>query len=86
MLENTSGGLGDPAKTERCKPDYEKQINQAKEKLSKAVNLKVALFDYIGNSHQVRDKLAEMIGELVWEERTLINRIDGLIEDQEKDN
>jgi len=50
------------------------------------VNLKVALFDYIGNSHQVRDKLAEMIGELVWEERTLINRIDGLIEDQEKDN
>ena len=64
-----------------CKPDYEKQIRDLKERLGKVLNLKDALFDYVGIG-RTYGKLAEMIGELVSEQRFIENRIVRLIEQQ----
>ena len=82
LHENTDYG-GDSSKTmERCRPDYEAIIKRAKEKLHQVVALKSALFDYLGN-RRVKKELAEMIGELVMEERELTVAIDNAIREQE---
>ena len=69
-------------KAERCKPDYEAIIKRTTERLGKVVNLKSALFDYLG-TRRVRKELAEMVGELVMEERELTDTINNAIADQE---
>ena len=69
-------------RAERCRPDYEAIIKRAKDKLHKVVGLKSALFDYLGNQ-RVKKELAEMIGELVMEERELAAAIDSAIKEQE---
>lgn len=68
---------------EDCKPDYEGMIKANKDKLQKVIALKDSLFDYIGLSTP-RGKLAEMVGELICEERQLEFSIENLIERQEK--
>ena len=85
MLSDINGGCGEiemAKKPQRCKPDFEGMIASARKRLLKTVSLKDALFDYIGSS-RVRDKLAEMVGELVWEERQINARIEELINEQE---
>ena len=69
---------------EICKPDYEQLIKAQNEQLEKTVNLKHALFGYIGMRGHVHDKLAELLGELVQEERVIGYRINKLIERQTK--
>jgi geranylgeranyl pyrophosphate synthase len=69
---------------ERCRPDYEAQIKNLNDKLLKNQALFSALMDYIGGK-RVRDKLAEMIGELVSEEHQLMKSIEQTIVAQEAD-
>jgi hypothetical protein len=70
--------------TERCRPDYEAQIKNQREKLSKAENLKSALLDYL-NHRRISGPLAEMLGELVSETVSLEKTIADLIQRQEAD-
>lgn len=83
MLENYQSG--DAKTVEQCKPDYEKMINQATEKLDKNRALQAAIFNYVGYV-SLRDKMAELLGELVSRERLLQRTIDNLIKDQQKAN
>ena len=86
MLHNDYGEVSEGlAKMERCKPDYEAIIKKAKDKLEKASSLKEALFAYLGARH-VKSQLAEMIGELVMEERELQSAVEENIKRQEEDN
>lgn len=82
MLNDSHYPMGETAKLGACKPDYEKLIESARKRLQKAVALKDALFDYMGNPGRVKGPLAEMIGELVIEERSATARIDNLIKKQ----
>ena len=75
-----------PMKAERCKPDYEAQIKQVRERLGKTISLKSAIINYISPNFSCNDKLAEMIGELVVEEERYNKTLDNLIERQEQDN
>lgn len=83
MLENYQSG--NTKTVEQCTPDYEKMINQATEKLNKNRALQIAIFNYTGYV-KFRDKMAELLGELVSRERLLKHIIDDLIKDQQKAN
>ena len=86
MLEDMGGsGAIMEKRAERCKTDYEAMIKRVTEKLEKTLNFQNALFDYVGSS-RVRNKLAELLGELVSEARILQGSIDELIKQQEKDS
>ena len=69
---------------ERCRPDYEAQIKNQKEKLTRAEGLKETLLYYL-NGRRVSGSLAEMLGELVSECASLEKSITELIERQEAD-
>jgi len=85
MLHNDRGEVSEGSlKMERCKPDYEAIIKKAKDKIEKTSNLKEALFAYLGTRH-VKSQLAEMIGELVMEEREFRSIIEENIKRQEED-
>lgn len=84
MLVNDGPLTGSYGAKQECRPDYERLITEAKLQLSKNTCLQDALFDYLGN-RTVSGKLAEMVGELVSEERVLTTRIDQLIKQQESD-
>lgn len=71
-------------KSERCRPDYEAQIKTLTDKHTKNQRLLEALLDYIGGQ-RVRDKLAEMIGELVCEGRNLSKTIEQVLAAWEAD-
>ena len=88
MLEDMGGsGAIMEKRAERCKTDYEAMIKRVTEKLEKTLNFQNALFDYVGfGSSRVRNKLAELLGELVSEARILQGSIDELIKQQEKDS
>jgi hypothetical protein len=82
MLENT--GPEGSAMIEKCKPDYEKQILNAKERLNKNQNFQDAIFNYMGDI-RLRDKMAELVGELVSESRQLKISIEQMIKAQEEE-
>lgn len=85
MLNDSLGYPVEVGATNReCKPDYEQLIERAKSRLDKAQNLENAIWDYLGD-RSCRDKLAEMVGELVSEKRLLNMEIDRLITAQEKE-
>ena len=79
---NKSYGEGMDKMPAGCKRDYEREIQNCREKLSKASELKHALFDYCGD--YAPDPISGMIGELVMEERRLQYQITQLIAEQEK--
>ena len=85
MLEDTEPrGYAIEKTAERCKPDYEKMITTNKEKLRLNTNFQVAIFEYVGDK-KLRNKMAELLGELVSEARVLKNSTDRLIEQQAND-
>lgn len=91
MLHNSdrelSGGMASPSwdpNTQICKPDFERLIREAKDRIDKTRNLSDAIFDYIGTPEKLPSPLAEMIGELIIKERYLNSRIASLIAEQEK--
>jgi len=73
------------AMKEQCKPDYEHMIKTANAKLTKNVGLREAVFVYAGNV-RLRNKMAELVGELYSEQRQLESKISSLIKEQEKDS
>ena len=87
MLSDYEGNDGaqmmsKPGYSEPCKPDYESMIKRCAEKRAKNVSLTEAVLNYVGNT-RLRGPLAEMVGELVSEERQLSAEIDALIKAQE---
>ena len=66
----------------QCKPDYENMIKRAKEKLIKTDNFLTAIFDYHGNVH-VRNKIAELVGELYSQKIEIESSIERMIKEQE---
>ena len=82
MLHDIRSG-GESAKAiGECKRDFEKEIKNAKEKLRKIVTFKNAVFDYTGKYARINGKFAEMVGELVYEERAAEGNIKSLLEQQ----
>ena len=87
MLNERDYGGDSPkllGKAEKCKPDYEGMIKRIKEKLERSVDFRDAAFAYFAGS-TARNKMAELIGELVTECNSLQRECDALIEAQEKD-
>lgn len=68
-----------------CKRDWERDIKRERESLERARKLKEALFEYIGNRHHIEGPLAEMVGDLVFEERWREKNIQTMIVAQEKE-
>ena len=60
-------------------------IKSANTQLDLNLNFQNALFEYT-NYDSVRDKLAELLGELVSKEKQLSRRIDQLIKEEENYN
>ena len=86
MLEDYGNGVSKGYDMrEPCKPDYEIMIKNSREELTKVTDFLTAIFNYMGNGRRVHGKLAELIGELVCEERTYNRTIDELIKQQEKE-
>ena len=84
MLEQ-HGGYDQTAKigySEPCKPDYEAMIKRVNEMRVKNKCLTEAIFRYVGNS-RLRGPLAELVGELVSEDRQIGNELEALIRAQE---
>jgi len=87
MLNERDYGGDSPkqsARVEKCKPDYEGMIKRIKERLGRAVNFRDAALTYFEGS-TARNKMAELIGELVTECNSLERELDSLVEAQEKD-
>ena len=69
-------------KAERCEPDYEGMVKQTNKQLKKtSVFMNAALAYFTGKT--ARNKMAELIGELVTEHNMLSRERDGLIVRQE---
>ena len=83
MLEH--GYIGEGKAVQECKPDYEVQIKACNNELTKNQNFQTAIFDYVGNV-RLRDKMAELVGELVSEERLIRVRKGELISQQERES
>jgi len=83
MLENNYAD-SDGASIEKCKPDYEKQILNLRIRLTKNHNFQEAIFNYVGNI-RLRDKMAELVGELVSESRQIESNIEQIMKAQEKE-
>ena len=68
MLEGnySDEGVSEMTRAERCRPDYETMIKRLREKMSKSVNFRDAALAYF-EGKRARDKMAELIGELVTE-------------------
>ena len=87
MLEESDYLGGSPntiVRAEKCQPDYESMIKRIKEKMARSFAFRDAAFAYfVGRT--AKNKMAELIGELVTECNSLLREYDALIEDQEKD-
>ena len=79
MLED-SGCEGEAImkRTERCVPDYESMIIGADKELNKAVAFRDAAINY-HEGRKARNKMAELIGELVTDCRRIEKRRDEYI-------
>ena len=84
IMESGNCGSEKMVRAEKCRPDYEAQIKSLTEKHTKNQRLLEALLDYVGGK-RVRDKLAEMIGELVCEGRNLSKAIEQTLAAWEND-
>jgi len=82
MLENIRNGNESPKTMGECKRDFKKEIKNAEERLRKIVTFKNAVFDYTGKYARINGKFAEMVGELVYEERAAEGNIKSLLEQQ----
>ncbi len=86
MLESkmgeSEGFMG--KKAEKCKPDYDGMIKRAKERLDKTTAFRAAALSYF-EGKRARDKMAELIGELVTECNMIARERDNLIREQEND-
>lgn len=71
-------------RSERCKPDYEEMIKAANIKLQKTIAFRDAACAYFEGT-RVREKMAELIGELVMEVYSCQKTVDRLIEQQDAD-
>ena len=78
--DNGPESLGQTSK--ECKPDYEQMIIAAKKAREKTAAFIEAIFAYTGE-RSLRDKMAELVGELVSEERQMAERIEKLIRQHE---
>lgn len=86
MLHNLRGmGISGERSPKECKRDIEKEILEARARQTKVQNLMRAILDYTGPNRGIQGPLAEMVGELVFEENSLNNTVDRLIELQEKE-
>ena len=68
-----------------CQPNYEHQIKSLTDDLQKTSNLKTALIYCVGIGH-TNGRIIEIIGELITEEEQLNQRIEELIQKQEKES
>ena len=82
LLEQGTMSYGEGMKD--CKPDYEGAIARERERLIKLTNLIEAIWAFIG-PNSLRDKMAELMGELVSMQRATNHKIDLLIQTQEND-
>ena len=69
-------------RAEKCQPDYEGMIKRIKERLDRSVNFRDAALVYF-EGRTAKDKMAELLGELVTECNSLQREHDALIEAQE---
>jgi len=69
---------------EACKPNYEALIHRERESLVKVAKLKNAIFEYVGFQQGISEKLTQIIGELVVEERCTTYRIEKYIEERDR--
>ena len=86
---NESEYVGESPKSleraEKCQPDYEGMIIRAKDKLGRSTAFRDAALMYL-EGRTARNKMAELIGEIVTECNSLQIELDSLIQDQEKNN
>ena len=84
MLENNNPGSVQTMKSaERCEPDYERMIVNLKGRLQKSTDFKDAALAYF-EGQNARNKMAELIGELVTECAQMERELESLIDDQAK--
>lgn len=85
MLEDSGQSeTGMISKKERCKPDYEAMISNLQKKFERADQFKEAALEYF-TGKRARNKMAELIGELVTECNMLAGEIQSLLKAQEND-
>lgn len=90
MLENKyyrgvgTDESGKSETNEKCKPDYETLIRKLNLKLSKATTFRDAILSYF-EGNIVKDKVAELLGELVTECNLHQKTLNELIVKQEKE-
>jgi len=87
MLEDSSYGESEVKqirRPEKCQPDYEDMIKRLKEKMARSFAFRDSAFAYF-EGRTVKNKMAELIGELVTESNSLQREYDALIEAQENE-
>jgi len=85
MLESSPKDFSlSEAKAERCTPDFESIIKSANRSLVKSERFRDAALEYF-DGRRARDKMAELIGELVTECKLLENQLTILLAAQEKE-
>ena len=85
QLGNCSSAPSKMYDSKPCRPDYEGVVKKSRERLAKNQKLQSALFDYVGDC-RLHGQLAEMVGELVSDERAMLAEIEYMIAEQEKDD
>jgi len=76
--------MEDKIGAQRCKPDYEGMISRNRANAERYAKFISAFYEFIGHE-SVRDKMAELLGELVSIERRFRMEIENLIKAQEDD-
>jgi hypothetical protein len=89
MLRGNSGGAfaqGEmKMQSERCKPDYETMIANARKKHASCQTLLDAITDFT-DGNVTEGKLAELAGEVYLIQSVLSKRIESMIKEQEESN
>ncbi len=84
MLEHGGESEVEMVKSERCTPDYESMIIAADKELRKVIAFRDAALNYF-EGRQARNKMAELIGELVTDCRRIEKRRDEYLALQTKE-
>ena len=79
-----NAGMSEMVKAERCRPDYEAMITKLKERYDRTFKFQQAALAYF-EGRTARNKMAELIGELVTKSNMLRCELDSLIKQQEED-
>ena len=88
MLNESTYGEDSPkalGSVEKCQPDYESMIKRIKTKLDRSQEFRDAALMYF-EGRTAKNKMAELIGEIVTECNSLQIELDSLIQEQEKNN